>query len=302
MCLAQFNGEPRWLRPVERQPRKLSFEEKSVNWASFREYLLKRHSKGHVKNVMNYCLKYGNCLLTEDFSLLSGVSVEKRRNILTALSNLSKFLGKHEVFKWLMKDYGLKWQTTKAEDLLISRMTKVKDNGEVLQWIHEIKGNFPGLETFLEFVLVSGLRFSEAINSYDLIIDLAKENRLNEYYIEDREVLEHFRFKKLFLRNTKKVFVSFVPRELIKRIGERERITSCQIRNRLKRNNYGMRFPEVRQYFATYMTKHLTQPEIDFLQGRVSTNVFMRNYFNPALITDLKERVFKGIADLKVLA
>ena len=45
------------------------------------------------------------------------------------------------------------------------------------------------------------------------------------------------------------------------------------------------------------MTKYLSQPEIDFLQGSVSGSVFMRNYFNPALIGDLKERVFKGIAD-----
>jgi len=27
----------------------------------------------------------------------------------------------------------------------------------------------------------------------------------------------------------------------------------------------------------------------------------MRNYFNPALLDDLKERVFKGIKNLKVL-
>jgi len=27
--------------------------------------------------------------------------------------------------------------------------------------------------------------------------------------------------------------------------------------------------------------------------------VFMRNYFNPALIGDLKERVFKGLAEIE---
>ena len=34
---------------------------------------------------------------------------------------------------------------------------------------------------------------------------------------------------------------------------------------------------------------------------RVSGSVFMRNYFNPALIGDLKDRVLKGIARLKAL-
>jgi hypothetical protein len=47
------------------------------------------------------------------------------------------------------------------------------------------------------------------------------------------------------------------------------------------------------------MTKWLNQSEIDFLQGRISGSVFMRNYFNPALITDLHERVFKGLTEME---
>jgi len=46
------------------------------------------------------------------------------------------------------------------------------------------------------------------------------------------------------------------------------------------------------------MTRFLNPAEIDFLQGRVSASVFMRNYFNPALIKDLKKRVFQGISEL----
>jgi len=44
---------------------------------------------------------------------------------------------------------------------------------------------------------------------------------------------------------------------------------------------------------------YLTQPEIDFLHGRTSASIFMQNYFNPALISDLKERVFKAIEEIK---
>jgi len=76
---------------VEQQHCKL---EKGVDWASFRECLAKKHSRGHAKGVFNYAMKYVDCLLNEDFSELCGLSVEKRRNILTVLSNLSKFLGK----------------------------------------------------------------------------------------------------------------------------------------------------------------------------------------------------------------
>ena len=50
-------------------------------------------------------------------------------------------------------------------------------------------------------------------------------------------------------------------------------------------------FSEIREVYASLAVKTLRQPEIDFLQGRVSSNVFMRNYFNPNWIDDLKKRV-----------
>jgi hypothetical protein len=50
---------------------------------------------------------------------------------------------------------------------------------------------------------------------------------------------------------------------------------------------------------ARFMTKFLNPAEIDFLQGRVSASVFIKNYFNPILIGDLEKRVFKGIAELQ---
>ena len=56
---------------------------------------------------------------------------------------------------------------------------------------------------------------------------------------------------------------------------------------------------DVREYFATFMTRFLNPAEIDFLQTRVSASVFMRNYFNPALIEDLKKRVFDGLLKMK---
>jgi hypothetical protein len=34
------------------------------------------------------------------------------------------------------------------------------------------------------------------------------------------------------------------------------------------------------------------------LQGRISTSVFMRNYFNPVWVTDLKKRALKNSEDL----
>ena len=48
------------------------------------------------------------------------------------------------------------------------------------------------------------------------------------------------------------------------------------------------------------MTKFLNPTEIDFLKGRISVRVIMRNYFNPGLIESLKKRVFKGINEMRI--
>lgn len=206
-----------------------------------------------------------------------------------------KFLGIHEDFKKLVKDYGLKWENVKAEDLLISRLTKFETQGSVIAWTKKVKEEWPCFRAFMDFIITSGLRCVEAIESYNLIIDLSKRGKLGEYYNAEKEVLEHFRFKQLFIRNNKKAFVSIVPRALIERVSLSEKITLAQITNRIKRKGLKPRFNDIREYFATCMTRHLSQPEIDFLQGRISGSVFMRNYFKPALLTDLKDRVFKGL-------
>jgi hypothetical protein len=54
-----------------------------------------------------------------------------------------------------------------------------------------------------------GLRYEESVKAYSLIIDSAKEGKLNEYYNVETEALEHFRFKQLFIRRTKKGFHKF---------------------------------------------------------------------------------------------
>ncbi len=71
------------------------------------------------------------------------------------------------------------------------------------------------------------------------------------------------------------------------------------IQTRVKRRTKQLRFSDIREAHATILTKYLRDSEIDFLQGRVSGSGFMRNYFNPALIDDLKDRVFKGIESIE---
>jgi len=240
-------------------------------------------------------------LLDEDFSDVRDAPETIRPHIVKALSNLAKYLGKYDVFKNLMRKYGIKWTGRSVDDIVIERFTSVQDPEEIWNWIRQVKREREDLSEFIDFVAVTGLRLNEAITSYNLIKKLGK-GRIHEYYNEGKGTLEHFKFKELFIRKTKKAFISFVPKCLIERILEAEKLGSSNncIRKRLKQAGLNMRFHEIRKLHATILTKYLRQPEIDFIQGRVSTNIFMANYFNPALIADLKERAFKAIEEIQV--
>jgi intergrase/recombinase len=151
------------------------------------------------------------------------------------------------------------------------------------------------------YITITGLRLDEAVQSYNMIIQLSKQGKLNEYYNEANECLEHFRFKEVFIRKSKKAFISFVPKDLIAKIVDEKPLTSKHsVQQFVKKRGLKIRFADIREAHASFLTKHLTPAEIDFLHGRVSTNIFMANYFNPKLIADLKERIFKAIAEIKV--
>lgn len=177
-------------------------------------------------------------------------------------------------------------------------MNKVSTVGNVVDWIKKVEVKNPELKPFIDFMLASGLRFEEALHSYNLIIELSKKDNLESYFERERKVLRHYHFKKQFIRRTKKAFISFVPNHVIDEISRNQKLTKSMLYCKLKRQGFNLRFSDIREYYATFMTRWLNPAEIDFLQGRVSASVFMRNYFNPALIADLKDRVFHAIEEL----
>jgi len=162
-----------------------------------------------VKGIASHAKEFSDCLFKRDFNKLLMLSKGKRPHVLKALSNLSKFLGMHEDFRRFVKDYGLKWRGRSSDDLIIERLTKVGGSNEVFEWIRQVKVARPELTEFMDLVSISGLRFIEAIEGYNLIIKLDREGKLNKYYNSEREALEHFRFNNLFIRRTKKSFHKF---------------------------------------------------------------------------------------------
>jgi hypothetical protein len=67
----------------------------------------------------------------------------------------------------------------------------------------------------IKFNCLTGLRPSEAVQSAKLL-NAAKEGAFEEkYYNPEPKALEHFRFPKVFLRTTKKAYISFVSPDIL---------------------------------------------------------------------------------------
>lgn len=75
-------------------------------------------------------------------------------------------------------------------------------SSDLLQWYSKAHSVLRLNERlFLKFTLTSGLRKGEVINSFNLIIDLARQSSLPTYFSEELSALEHFRFREIFSVN-----------------------------------------------------------------------------------------------------
>jgi intergrase/recombinase len=271
----------------------------AIDFALFKKWLFQNYRPFTARQQYCYAKKFADCLLSRDLSKIAMFSESKKRHAVIALLSLSKFLGVHESFKQLVKNYGIKVNGKNNDDIVISRLLKTSNANEIFQWIREGKKKIPEICNLLELMAITGLRLVEAIECANLIIALSHNGKLNTYYNEEKQVLEHFRFKERFIRNSKKVFISFVPKDLIKRISNDKPLKYGRVQKLASWHLKKLRFGDIRELHASILTKHLSQSEIDFLHGRVGINVFMANYFNPNLLCDLKERAFKAIDEMQ---
>jgi len=278
----------------------------------FYDWLVKDDAhKPYVARYMeSYAREFQHCLIDRNCAALQSLTAGKQRLVMASLSALAKFTGVYPVWKGLVKQYNLKWSGKSKDQVVIERLTSIRDPEEIWQWIIDVKRKLPNLTDFADLMAISGLRFGEAVNSYNLIIRLAAsegvklvlngngKSRVSGYFNMEKSTLEHFWFPELFLRRTKKAFISFVPFELVDRISKAAPLNLCGIQTAVKRC-VGLRFSDIREMHGSFLTKYLKEPEIDFIHGRATGTVFMANYFNPAVVADLRTRVFQGIAEIR---
>jgi intergrase/recombinase len=295
-----FSGSEEQKPTVSALPFGKEAQFEAVDWVAFENWLLQNHRERIAKDIVSYAKRYAHCLLKRDLSEVAVLRKTLRHHVVKALSNLAKFLGVYEEYRRLVRSYGISWKGRTADELIIDRLVKVSSPDEIFEWVKQVKRERFELETFMDFIAVTGLRLEEAVSSYNLIVKLAGENRLGEYYNMEKQTLEHFKFKDAFIRRTKKAFISFAPKTLVQKIAEQTPLKSkFMVQKLIQNRGLPVRFGDVREAWATFMTQFLRREEIDFLQGRVSANIFMQHYYNPALLGDLQTRAFQGIREIQ---
>jgi len=263
-----------------------------LDWNKFQDYVKNNYSKIHASAIMNYAKRYWVLLAKGDLSDLLTLSRDKRRHVLAALAALSRFLGKYDEFKALKEKYGLKIES----NVKIAFQMDDSSLRELCDWIIKARNALGEYAAYIDLLLATGMRPREAITCYNLIIKLNAEGRLDGYYREGW--LEHFRFENLFCRRSKNVYVSYAPPEVVTSVTRSKPISSSKVKHALENAGLEIKLKHIRKLWASYMTRHLTEPEINLLQGRVGKSVFMAHYFNPSYLIDLKSRLERGVKGL----
>ena len=214
------------------------FDVSAIDWNDFRDYVFKKYAKSWAYTVYAYAKKYVH--LINNPSRLETFSDSKKNSVLKSLTAFSKYYGFYEEIKKRIKDYGIRYSRSSSIDAFLRIFST--NNRDVLVWYHKAF-NLLNEEsrTYLKFLLLSGLRPSEGIESFNLI-----RTKLNGYYNEELGALEHFRFKEIFLRNTKNAFITIIPRSFIMKIAEKDKVTYSMVKKRFQRNHTPIRLNELR--------------------------------------------------------
>jgi intergrase/recombinase len=151
----------------------------------------------------------------------------------------------------------------------------------MVDWVRKAIDQYPRFSNILNFGVLTGLRPVETVESFNLALDT--ESR-KSYLSADKKLSEHFRFPTIFLRKTKKAFISVVNEDILNVIENHghEVLNYDKIRLTFERNGQKFYMSYCRKIFATYLRNEGIESEIiDLLQERISSSVFVRHYYRP---------------------
>jgi hypothetical protein len=242
----------------------------------FRGYLDSKYSHPYSVAKYNYAVRFLDCY--QNPAKLLNVPETIRPNVLKALISISKFTGEYTAFKDSLRQHGIKWCKPDSFTAFLNIVNNNHDS--LLEWYHNANAVLRDNErVFLKFALHSGLRKSEAIEAFNMIIQLSKDGKLCEYHDKELRCLCHFKYPSLFLRCTKNTYITPIDENSVNEIAQCEPVTYSAIRKRLNRKGLTLRIKECRSYYASFLRNHgVLSESIDLVQGRIGKSVFVRNY------------------------
>lgn len=222
-----------------------------------------------------------------------------------ALAAYAKYTGYYERWQEIRKRYSLHWTNGDESLQAFNRFFNSElDFDSMLQRIKEMSGIIPAyMGKIIKFACLIGLRPSEVVECVRLLNSkniTSKEIGKIKYYNPESQCLEHFRFPEIFLRHTKKAFISYVTLDNLQPIANLGPKTPtlnaiCRACNR-RLQSCDMHL--CRKVFASWLRHKGIQPEvIDMLQGRVSQSVLTRHYLVPQ--STLKDQVLDALKELQ---
>ena len=252
------------------------------HWNGYKEFLLQNYNVQTAKVRLSYSKKYCHVLVSGAAQELLVLSNDKRIHIMKALAALSKYLGSYDRWKEIIEKHQLKWSNEyglKAfNDIL---MNNGNNYNSMVRWLKEATSKLPvQYGNILLFDALAGLRPDEACKS----IILLKEKGQKGYLNMDTMALEHFRYPEIFIRKTKKAYISVLTEKSLNQLKDSATCGYNALRLAVKRYNLSMNMAFSRKIFATHLlTNGIERETIDLLQGRAPRSIFARHYFRPDL-------------------
>jgi hypothetical protein len=257
--------------------------------------------KRTVRDTLFYAKKFAYVLDSGDATpILTQVKPLSQKHVLSALANLSKYQGRYEQWNQIRRNYNLHWvkadSITHFERFFSEELTL----DTMIQRIKEmIRLLPPPMGQIIKFGSLIGARCTEIIECVKLINNPETFSKL---YNPQRQALEYFRFPDIFLRETKKLYVSFVRDDILDIVkGIQKAPSRNAIGKACQRRGIKTEMHLTRKLFASWLRKEGVQAEVvELLSGRVPPNILTRHYMVPtpsfkgdvlAAIEKLKEKI-----------
>jgi len=232
-------------------------------WDNFEEYLVKSYRKSSVRCRLLYAKQYYRVITEENAQFLLVLPYNKKLQVMKSLAILSKYLGCYDRWKQIKERYQLKWSTDDSIQVFQNLTNQENNYSSMLKWVKNTCLQIPQkYSNIIIYCTLTGLRPTEAFSSINLI-----KSDLDNYLDKEKMILEHVKYPKIFIRKTKKAYISMVNESIIQIANDTNQSSYNSLRCYFKRRRIPFKFNYCRKIFATYLrTNGVEQEIIDLLQ------------------------------------